>query len=1223
MIVRPPGMDLRGSLRFALGSGDAQAVEAAAYRQEQTIDAVLRRLTTDDPDQRREMVLLADEVGLGKTFVALGVTWSVLQQRAAAELPQGPVLVITPHAHALFKKWHRETERFLQLVAAEGTEFDVELAETPHELARALRKRRPTLVIARMPALSARLHQFATARLAALHSLLHMPGFRLSMRQRLALLEDWAPSDRKALSLQRSRRVWAAASNTYEVGFGDRHVRAAWARMQRLDPRLCERMASSWQRVRSGLGRGSSFKGDLRELCRAALGQTVPHRLPLVIVDEIHNWKNHPQSWWRFLHMLGLRVDRLLGLSATPFQLGPHELIRVLGLRRCLALPDTRTAFLHARVATLDADLARAERMGTALRTSWADVGQDDVRDLEHAWVLHGESGSSRALPPRLIRALHAAGAVRNAHRALQTSLRPFLLRHRRDTSHRAWQVGRDAHPDTPTTEVALRWRPGLDVRGDAELVHYLMMRAVQEDKGGNGSTSLGADLGGSYAFFRERRLSRLLPGRTEVSQRYLDLVARAVASDGHEHPKVAVTAERAFRAWQRGEKTLVFCFNIATVAAVRQAIVRRIDHYTTDVLHAAFNCEPSELEQRRRNFQRRLYDYRQAMFLLFQDHPLAGETGQVPRALALQKKDFAHIAGVLARGGPPRHRSRFDRRRVLAATEQVLVARWRGTDRGAAWLGEIHAAWQLDATLDATLDAILASDWPSHRRLVVEGVLRDAEIDELPDEDEAGLAAAEGRRPDVRAWSAVLSGKTGRATLAPYLRDKSDATPSLITRWHAEAMGVLPATLRGLAARMLRRMVRSPGFLARFLLDDPTRRPDLDDEDADDDWSALIHRRYEATPAATAESARTRFDAYLETLRKAMGLAELVAAYVDASRNRDVVTRVTGSVASSERDRLFMGFNTPMLPEVLVVTTVGQEGIDLHRECKHVIHHDLPWNPATLEQRTGRVDRIGSKTERMRAGDAGLATHLDVAVPYIAGTYDEHRFRVVHGRAHLFEVTMGGDYAVDGYRVDGDAMEADSVTDDEGTTGEAWAPLPDIIARDLRLRLEANPTDRAAPPTAVPHRDLTTLSPAARSHVKFWRLFDMHAARAGARFRAPPLPKTTWIGWGLAGNGTTIAAHRSRRRGEVTVLVNVLNTPRRDEVYAVLLLHRADIEAELGVALEWRDTGKERNVFWRQTLRCTEEDTWSEAARWLLEHLELMQAAFRPVLESIRWAQD
>jgi superfamily II DNA/RNA helicase len=52
-------------------------------------------------------------------------------------------------------------------------------------------------------------------------------------------------------------------------------------------------------------------------------------------------------------------------------------------------------------------------------------------------------------------------------------------------------------------------------------------------------------------------------------------------------------------------------------------------------------------------------------------------------------------------------------------------------------------------------------------------------------------------------------------------------------------------------------------------------------------------------------------------------------------------------------------------LPEVLICTSVGQEGIDLHRHCRHVVHFDLARNPAVLEQRIGRADRIGSKTFR------------------------------------------------------------------------------------------------------------------------------------------------------------------------------------------------------------------------------------------------------------------
>ncbi len=76
-------------------------------------------------------------------------------------------------------------------------------------------------------------------------------------------------------------------------------------------------------------------------------------------------------------------------------------------------------------------------------------------------------------------------------------------------------------------------------------------------------------------------------------------------------------------------------------------------------------------------------------------------------------------------------------------------------------------------------------------------------------------------------------------------------------------------------------------------------------------------------------------------------------------------VVLVSGS--TRERDAVFRGFTSPLLPEILICTHVGQEGIDLHRHCRHVVHYDLGWIPATIEQRTRRVDWIGSKTQRER----------------------------------------------------------------------------------------------------------------------------------------------------------------------------------------------------------------------------------------------------------------
>ncbi len=44
----------------------------------------------------------------------------------------------------------------------------------------------------------------------------------------------------------------------------------------------------------------------------------------------------------------------------------------------------------------------------------------------------------------------------------------------------------------------------------------------------------------------------------------------------------------------------------------------------------------------------------------------------------------------------------------------------------------------------------------------------------------------------------------------------------------------------------------------------------------------------------------------------------------------------------------------------VLLATDAASEGLNLQRRCRLVIHFELPWTPARLEQRTGRVDRLG-----------------------------------------------------------------------------------------------------------------------------------------------------------------------------------------------------------------------------------------------------------------------
>jgi ERCC4-related helicase len=81
-------------------------------------------------------------------------------------------------------------------------------------------------------------------------------------------------------------------------------------------------------------------------------------------------------------------------------------------------------------------------------------------------------------------------------------------------------------------------------------------------------------------------------------------------------------------------------------------------------------------------------------------------------------------------------------------------------------------------------------------------------------------------------------------------------------------------------------------------------------------------------------------------------------------------------------------------------VSRVGEEGIDLQHQCRYVIHYDLEWNPAKMEQREGRVDRVGWG----RSGEG----YIDVRFMLLKGTYEERIFHAVMQRDQWFQVLIG-----------------------------------------------------------------------------------------------------------------------------------------------------------------------------------------------------------------------
>jgi SNF2 family DNA or RNA helicase len=74
-----------------------------------------------------------------------------------------------------------------------------------------------------------------------------------------------------------------------------------------------------------------------------------------------------------------------------------------------------------------------------------------------------------------------------------------------------------------------------------------------------------------------------------------------------------------------------------------------------------------------------------------------------------------------------------------------------------------------------------------------------------------------------------------------------------------------------------------------------------------------------------------------------------------------DRIASFTGATPLDRREELKRRFNADPakdLLRILICTDAAREGINLQMRCHDLIHVDLPWNPARLEQRNGRIDR-------------------------------------------------------------------------------------------------------------------------------------------------------------------------------------------------------------------------------------------------------------------------
>ena len=102
------------------------------------------------------------------------------------------------------------------------------------------------------------------------------------------------------------------------------------------------------------------------------------------------------------------------------------------------------------------------------------------------------------------------------------------------------------------------------------------------------------------------------------------------------------------------------------------------------------------------------------------------------------------------------------------------------------------------------------------------------------------------------------------------------------------------------------------------------------------------------------------------------------------------------GQMNAAAKDRAVESFRNNTGPQLLISTEAGGEGRNL-QFCHMLVNYDLPWNPMKVEQRIGRIDRIGQENV------------VNIFNLWVKGTIEERVLDVLENRINVFQETVGG----------------------------------------------------------------------------------------------------------------------------------------------------------------------------------------------------------------------
>ena len=172
-------------------------------------------------------------------------------------------------------------------------------------------------------------------------------------------------------------------------------------------------------------------------------------------------------------------------------------------------------------------------------------------------------------------------------------------------------------------------------------------------------------------------------------------------------------------------------------------------------------------------------------------------------------------------------------------------------------------------------------------------------------------------------------------------------------------------------------------------------------------------------------------------------------------------IAQIHGGMDWPERDAQAEHFRDPAGARYLVATDAAGEGINL-QFCAFMANYDIPWNPARLEQRMGRIHRYGQARDvrivNLVSGATREGRVLQVLLQKLDAIRDELRSdKVFDVIGRLFEGISLRDYMVEALTTEGerralsrldDALAAERVSNLHAAEAEVLGPTGDVASR-------------------------------------------------------------------------------------------------------------------------------------------------------------------------------